>query len=272
MASPYYVSTPTTAATTEVSRFAYSLPAPQCQLLYPQQHTGSFQTSTPALFFANYVAPPRASTDSASPHPTSTNSAPLPTTAPPQQTAGSSTAKLPTSNTAVSAGRKMTSSSSGGTSTAATTTTTSISSAVTKTQCADKEAVTTSAPTIASAASSTAWKPTKAPAKFTRRPKSTISRLAFYTDYCKVQYSNGEAYRATYTVLMAILNDCIPADLVNIVSGMNRNSMHNDFLQPLFQQTTFEQFWLTTTSESISDNWGSHALTNLVNTLPTAMP
>uniref|UniRef100_A0A914QR02 Uncharacterized protein n=1 Tax=Panagrolaimus davidi TaxID=227884 RepID=A0A914QR02_9BILA len=217
-------------------------------------------------------APASTSTVSAPAASTSTNSRPPSTIAPPQQTADSSTAKLPTSNTAVSDGSKTTSSSSGGTSTTTTTTTTSSSSAATTIQSTDKEAVTSSAPTTASTASFTVWKPTKAPAQLTRRPKSTISRLAFYTDYCKVQYSNGEAYRATYNVLMAILNDCSPADLVNIVSGMTRNSMHNDFLQPLFQQNTFEQFWLTTTSVSISGNWGSRALTNLVNTLPTAMP
>jgi hypothetical protein len=56
MASPYYVSTPTTDATTEVSRFEYSCPAPQCQLLYPQ-HTGAFQTSGPASFFLVGIGP-----------------------------------------------------------------------------------------------------------------------------------------------------------------------------------------------------------------------
>uniref|UniRef100_A0A914Q7K1 Uncharacterized protein n=1 Tax=Panagrolaimus davidi TaxID=227884 RepID=A0A914Q7K1_9BILA len=316
MATPYYVPTPTTAATTEVSRFAYSRPAPQCQLLYPQ-HTGAFQTSTPASFFASYTAqpppptnsgtshptstmarPPPPSTDSAPPPPTSTKSGAAPTStnsgapltstnsgAPPTSTKSgapltstnsgapptstkSGAAKLPSSNTAASDASKTTSSSCGSTSTTTTTTTTSSSSAVTTTQSTDKEAVTSSAPTTAS----TAWKPNKAPAQLTRRPKSTIIQLYFSTNYCKVSYSNGEAYRATYTELMAILNDCSPADFVTLVSGMARYSMHNDFLESLFQHKTFERFWETTTSVSVSGNWGSRALTNLVHTLPTAMP
>jgi hypothetical protein len=56
MASPYYVSAPTTAATTKVSRFAYSRPAPQYHLLY-SQHTGAFQTSGPASFFLVGMGP-----------------------------------------------------------------------------------------------------------------------------------------------------------------------------------------------------------------------
>uniref|UniRef100_A0AC35FIB0 Uncharacterized protein n=1 Tax=Panagrolaimus sp. PS1159 TaxID=55785 RepID=A0AC35FIB0_9BILA len=85
MATPYYVSTPNT-ATTEYSRFAYSRPAPQCQLLYPQ-HTGAFQTSTPASFFSSYIAPP----------PTSTNSGPAP--AFPSTTSRHSPAPTPPSTT-----------------------------------------------------------------------------------------------------------------------------------------------------------------------------
>uniref|UniRef100_A0A914QDK8 Uncharacterized protein n=1 Tax=Panagrolaimus davidi TaxID=227884 RepID=A0A914QDK8_9BILA len=250
---------------------------------YYNPHTATpFTVPQPTFAYASYgyvtstgsyVYTPMASSGSGAPAP-STNSGPPPpstkseppppsTIAPFQQTTGSSAAKVPASNTVVSDGSTMTFSSSGETSTT-TTTTTSSSSAVTTTQPTDKEAVTSSAPST----ESTAWKPSKAPAQLTRRPKSTISRRTLCISHCNISYSNAEAYLATYTELIAILNDCSPADVVNLVSGMTRYSMYNDFLGTLFQQKTFEQFWLTTTSVFISGNCGSRALTNLVHTLP----
>uniref|UniRef100_A0A914Q4U3 Uncharacterized protein n=1 Tax=Panagrolaimus davidi TaxID=227884 RepID=A0A914Q4U3_9BILA len=266
-ASQYYVSTPTTSTTSEVPRFAYSRPAPQCQLLYPQ-HTGAFQTSGPASFFASHSAAPPTSTTSGPPPPTSTNARPPSTSTTSGPPPPSTNSGAPSTST-TSGPQQTTSSSSSGQTSTTTTTTTSSSSAVTTTQSTDKECATSSAPSTPS----TAWKPTEAPAQLTRRPKSSIIRLYFFNDYCKITYSNGEAHRATYTELMGILNDCSPGDFVLLVSGMNKNSMHNDFLEPLFQNYTFEQFWKTTTSVSISGgNWGSRPLTNLVHTLPTAMP